>query len=173
LLIRGATLMTGYWGDAERTQRSFVRDFVYPQLGDLFYRTGDLVSRDPRGWYKFHGRRDHMVKVRGYRIELGEIESALHAIDGVREAAVVAVQREQRGGGEETELVAFVALTGQRDDDGDRVIHAELARTLPKYMVPAEIRRVDALPQTSSGKVDRQSLLTIARLPSKQGEGNG
>ena len=171
LLIRGATLMAGYWGDAERTARGFVRDFVYPQLGDWFYRTGDLVSRDPRGWYKFHGRRDHMVKVRGYRIELGEVESALHALDGVREAAVVAAPRAQRTGGPETELIAFVVFTGEATGDEQQAVQRALARTLPKYMVPAEIRRMDGLPQTSSGKVDRQSLLAAAQTPSvSQGE---
>ena len=166
LLVRGATLMTGYWGDPERTARAFVPDFMYPQLGDRLYRTGDLVSRDARGLYKFHGRRDHMVKVRGYRIELGEIESALHALEGVREAAVVAVARDQAGGGQETELVAFVALSARADgDQRDAWITRGLARTLPKYMVPGDIRCVETLPQTSSGKVDRQALLGVARSP--------
>ena len=168
LLVRGATLMTGYWGDAERTARSFVADFVHPQLGDSFYRTGDVVSRDARGWYRFHGRRDHMVKVRGYRIELGEIEAALHALEGVREAAVVAVPRDQ-GGGQETELVAFVVPAERADHhEAATSITKGLARTLPKYMVPGEIRWIEALPQTSSGKVDRQALLTVARSPDEE-----
>ena len=163
MLVRGATLMTGYWGDAERTARSFVADFLHPQLGDRFYRTGDLVSRDARGWYRFHGRRDHMVKVRGYRIELGEIEAALHALEGVREAAVVAVPRDQAGGGQETELVAFVVLAERADHrEAATSITQGLGRTLPKYMVPGEIRWIEALPQTSTGKVDRQALLGVA-----------
>ena len=163
LLVRGATLMTGYWGDAERTARSFVADFLHPQLGDRLYRTGDLVSRDARGWYRFHGRRDHMVKVRGYRIELGEIEAALHALEGVREAAVVAVPRDQVGGGQETELVAFVVLAERADHrEAATSITQGLGRTLPKYMVPGEIRWIEALPLTSTGKVDRQALLRVA-----------
>ncbi len=157
LLVRGGTLMTGYWGDPERTARGFVPNFLHPHLGDRFYRTGDVVTREKDGTYRFHGRRDHMVKVRGYRVELGEVEAALHAVEGVREAAVVAVARE-RAGTAQTELVAFAAAEAVRE--GPVLDH--LRATLPGYMVPTEIRFLDRLPSTSSGKVDRQGLTALA-----------
>ena len=158
LLVRGGTIMEGYWGDPARTAASFVSDFLHPHLRDVFYRTGDLVSRRADGAYDFHGRRDHMVKVRGYRVELGEVEAALHGAPGVAEAAVVPARRAT-----ETELVAFVAgLGAPAPADRARAVRAHLAAVLPKYMVPAEFVWVDGLPTTSTGKVDRRSLAATA-----------
>jgi len=160
LLVRGATLMSGYWGDPERTAGGFVDDFAYPHLDDRFYRTGDIVSRDDDGLYRFHGRRDHMVKVRGYRVELGEVEAALHRSDGVRDAAVVPVTR-----GGESELVAFVVAAAGHEPPSAAALRRALAASLPKYMLPSEVRWVDAMPMTSSGKVDRQRLTGLAGQP--------
>jgi len=161
LLMRGGTLMTGYWGDAERTARGFVANFVQPQNGDGFYRTGDIVSREPDGLYRFHGRRDHMVKVRGYRVELGEVEAALHRAPGIREAAVVAIESPGSG---ENELVAFVVGEAGGDELGrSNELRRQLASTLPKYMLPSATHWLPALPATSSGKVDRQALAALAR----------
>jgi len=163
LLVRGGTLMEGYWGDAEATARSFVADFLHPHLSDRLYRTGDIVRRQPDGTYAFHGRVDHMVKVRGYRVELGEVESALLRAPGVTEAAVVAVERDGPGGCE-TELVAFVS--GEGPDPGrERDLRRHLAAHVLKYMVPAEIRFLREFPATSSGKVDRQTLKALAGGP--------
>ncbi len=160
LLVRGATLMSGYWGDPERTSRGFVNNFVQPHLGDRLWRTGDMVSRDAEGIYRFHGRRDHMVKVRGYRIELGEVEAALQQLPQVRDAAVVPVERTEGGQGGELELMAFV-VGRPGGDDSTELCHA-LAATLPKYMVPSRVMWVEALPRTSNGKVDRQKLTQLA-----------
>lgn len=161
LLVRGATLMSGYWGDADRTSQVLVPDAFYPHLGDLAYRTGDIVSREPEGVYRFHGRRDHMVKIRGYRVELGEVEAALHRC-GCREAAVVARRRADDA---DAELVAFVVLPTDSDADA-RDLRRQLAGELPKYMIPAEVHVLTALPSTSSGKVDRQALaLSLQRTP--------
>ena len=163
LLVRGGTLMEGYWGDAEATARSFVADFLHPHLPDRLYRTGDIVRRQEDGTYAFHGRVDHMVKVRGYRVELGEVESALLRASGVTEAAVVAVERDGSGG-RETELVAFVS--GEGPDPGrERDLRRHLASHVLKYMVPAEIRFLGEFPTTSSGKIDRQALKALASQP--------
>lgn len=169
LLVRGGTLMEGYWGDAEATARSFVADFLHPHLSDRLYRTGDIVRRQPDGTYAFHGRLDHMVKVRGYRVELGEVEAALLRAAGVTEAAVVAVEREGPSG-RETELVAFVS--GEGPDPGrERELRRHLAAHVLKYMVPAEIRFLAAFPTTSSGKIDRQALKTLADRPEPASSG--
>lgn len=157
LLVRGGTLMEGYWGDAGRTNAAFVPDFLYPHLADRFYRTGDIVSRRQGGEYVFHGRADHMVKVRGYRVELGEVEDALHHAAGVTEAAVVAVDRDA-GEGPHTELVAFVVpVRGDDSETTDRV-RRHLSEILPKYMIPVEFCCLPSLPMTSTGKVDRRKL---------------
>ncbi|MCP4660288.1 MAG: amino acid adenylation domain-containing protein [bacterium] len=166
LLVRGGTLMEGYWGDAERTAASFVPDFLHPHLSDQLYHTGDIVSRQPDGSYALHGRADHMVKIRGYRVELGEIENALHRVEGVVEAAVAAVER-RHADGPETELVAFVtAAEGvPQGSEGEARLRRQLAERLPKYMVPAEFQWLDRLPSTSTGKVDRQALAAAAEQP--------
>lgn len=86
LLVRGASVMPGYWRLPERSAAAFYTDAA----GDAWYKTGDLVREDESGDYLFLGRRDRMVKRRGYRIELGEIEAALYRHPSVVEAAVAA-----------------------------------------------------------------------------------
>ena len=90
LFVHGPTVMRGYWGDAERTGRSLVRDPT-GRFHQPVYRTGDLVRQRANGDYRLSGRRDHQIKSRGYRIELGEVESAILAHPAVIECAVIAV----------------------------------------------------------------------------------
>jgi amino acid adenylation domain-containing protein len=132
LYIEGPTVMLGYWEGGRRTPAR------HP------YPTGDLVSRRPDGEIMYHGRRDHMVKIHGYRVELGEVEAALLAHPAVTEA--IAFAHDQR-------LVA-VAITA---DKALSVLEMKryCASKLPRYMIPSDIRLVDALPRTSSGKIDR------------------
>ena len=86
LLAGGDSLMSGYWGRNNDTERAFVTI-----KGRRYYRTGDRVLQlAPGGNYLFLGRLDRQVKRRGFRIELGEIEAALAHHEGVLEAAVVA-----------------------------------------------------------------------------------
>lgn len=156
LWVHGPTLMRGYWGDADKTN-SVLRPMPHLATGnDLWYRTGDLVQRDERGDYHFQGRRDHMVKIRGYRVELGEVEAALYTHPAIRELAVISVLA-----GEQSRLRAFVAL---KEGEGLSALQIKvfLGDRLPAYMIPAEVRFVDTLPKTSSGKVDRQRLTAIS-----------
>ena len=75
LHVRGPGLMSGYWGDAEKTAGVLVANPFQAAYAEAAYRTGDLVSLDEAGDWVFLGRRDGMVKTRGYRVELGEVES--------------------------------------------------------------------------------------------------
>jgi len=84
LYARGPGLMSGYWGDPERTRRVLVPNWLLRHFEERVCRTGDLVTIDENGNYVYIGRRDHMVKSRGYRIELGEIEAILTIIPGSR-----------------------------------------------------------------------------------------
>lgn len=146
LLVRGATVMHGYWGDAERTARVLSND-----AGTRMYRTGDLVREDPAGKLVFLGRRDAQVKTRGYRVELGEVETALYSLSAVVECAVVAIPDEALT----NRLKAFVVASEQ-------ITEAELAarcrERLPRYMIPDEFEFREALPKSSTGKIDRRSL---------------
>ncbi len=151
LYVRGTTVMQGYWGDDERTERALVADPRGRALPDLAYRTGDLVRREPDGNYRLLGRRDHQIKSRGYRIELGEIETTLYAHSEVAECAVVALPDPLVT----NRIVAYVVAR-------DAVTEPELVRfcaeRLPHYMLPERLEFRDSLPKTSTGKVDRQAL---------------
>jgi acyl-CoA synthetase (AMP-forming)/AMP-acid ligase II len=157
--------MSGYWNRPEKTAEVLVSNPVGSPLPDLVYRTGDLVRLRPDGSYDFLGRRDHQIKSRGYRIELGEIEASLHAMPVLADAVAVALPHAEWG----TEVVACVV-----PKDGaaitEREVRRHVAQRLPRYMVPARVSVVEALPRTSTGKVDRQRLAQdLARAASVAG----
>jgi amino acid adenylation domain-containing protein len=148
LYISGAGLARGYVGSPELTAERFPKHPLRP--GERIYRTGDLARRLPNGDIVLHGRADTQVKVRGHRIELTEVERALGALDGVREAAAVAV-----GDGAERRLVGYVLA----DDLFDERLAGEVLRnTLPAAVVPERIVRLDYWPLNAHGKLDRHAL---------------
>jgi len=151
LYIGGLGLARGYLGRAELTAERFVADPTGAS-GARFYRTGDLVRWLPEGLVDFVGRADGQVKIRGYRIETGEIEAVLQGVSGVHACAVLA--REDRPG--QKRLVAYYVA----DDPAPQVpkLRAELARHLPEFMVPVSWLRLEALPVTTNGKLDRRAL---------------
>lgn len=151
LLVRGPTVMKGYWGDPEKTASRLVANPLDPESGELVYRTGDLVAEGPDGNYRFLGRRDHQIKSRGYRIELGEIETALNAHPGVIECAVTAVPDEVIS----NRIVAHVVANADIDE---AMLSAWCSTLIPRYMVPESFLFADVLPKTSTGKIDRQAL---------------
>ena len=148
LVIAGPGVMRGYFGQPELTDAAFFVD----DDGTRWYRTGDLVTESGAGCFQFHGRRDRMVKKRGYRIELGEIESALYRHVGVDRAGVVA-----QAGEVGVSIAAFVAL---KPDQKRSIIAMKRHCThyLPNYMIPDTITFLDALPATSTDKLDYQRL---------------
>jgi amino acid adenylation domain-containing protein len=152
LCLGGVGVARGYLARPELTTERFVSDpFV---AGGRMYRTGDLARWLPDGRLEYLGRRDTQVKLRGHRIELGEIEAAIRAYDGVADACAVV-----QGTADRRVLVAYVTPGGATKPDA-AAIRAELAAALPKYMVPAQIALIDALPLTVNGKVDRKALAT-------------
>ncbi|MFI9005972.1 amino acid adenylation domain-containing protein [Actinosynnema sp. NPDC053489] len=145
LLVGGPELARGYLGRPALTADRFVPD----PAGGRLYRTGDLVRWRADGQLEFLGRLDDQVKLRGFRVELGEVESALSGRAGVL-AAAAAVKADPHGG---QVLVGYVV-----GDVDPAALRAEVARWLPHYAVPSDIVRLDALPVTSSGKLDRAAL---------------
>ena len=146
LCIAGPNVMQGYWNLPEQTARGFL-----PPDGDgeRWYRTGDIVVEEDDGGFRYRGRRDRMVKKRGYRVELGEIETCLYRHDAIREAAVVALQDDSAG-------VTVRAHLSVRDGARPSLIDlkAFCSRSLPLYMVPDLFSFHDALPKTSTDKID-------------------
>ncbi|GKT02225.1 non-ribosomal peptide synthetase [Acidovorax sp. SUPP3434] len=151
LLLGGLALARGYWGRPALTAERFVAS-PSAEAGERAYRTGDLVRWNEQGEIEYLGRLDHQVKIRGFRVELGEIEAALLAVEGLREAVVVAAPTE--GG---SRLVAYLTGEGAALQDPG-TLKAQLVRSLPDYMVPALFVRLDTLPLNSNGKVDRKAL---------------
>ncbi|MFL6196819.1 MAG: amino acid adenylation domain-containing protein [Thermoanaerobaculia bacterium] len=150
LHIGGLPPARGYQGRPDLTAEKFIPDPSSAEPGARLYKTGDLARPRPDGAIEYLGRIDHQVKIRGFRIELGEIESVLAGHPAV--AAPVVTAREHHG---EPRLVAYVAA---RTPVGEGELRALLEGRLPGYMVPAAFVFLDALPLTSSGKVDRKAL---------------
>lgn len=151
LWIAGAGLSPGYWQDPEKTSAAFVAS---AHTGRRLYRTGDLGRRDETGLLHFIGRADSQIKSRGYRIELGEIETALTAVPGVAECAVVGVQSD---GFEGTAICA--AWSSRAGAQLDRVqLRTSLAHSLPAYMLPSRWLELPELPKNANGKIDRPAL---------------
>src|SRR5205085_8128203 len=147
LLIRGEGALAGYWRDAEKTDATIVNDWV---------RTGDIYRRDESGNYWFEGRSDDLCKVKGLWIAPVEIEEALLACAEIAEAAVVPGTDDD----EMTTVVAYVKLKSGLAHDGSTAesLLQQVAARLPAYKRPAQIRFVNELPRTATGKLQRYKL---------------
>ncbi|WP_169928406.1 non-ribosomal peptide synthetase, partial [Xenorhabdus hominickii] len=155
LYIGGIGLARGYWNQPEQTAKCFVanpfaseedRARGYTRL----YKTGDLVRWRADGNLEYLGRNDFQVKIRGYRIELGEIENALVSHPQVKQAVVI--DREHEG---HKALAAYVITEAVLSDE---TLIGHLSARLPEYMVPASFTRIEAVPLTLNGKLDRRAL---------------
>jgi len=151
LYIGGASVARGYLNRPELTAERFVEDPFSKESNARMYRTGDLGCWRADGTLQFLGRNDFQVKIRGFRIELGEIEARLRECPGVQEAVLLA--REDVPG--DKRLVAY--YTGA---EGLKVeaLRNYLDDQLPGHMVPAAFVRMDALPLSPNGKLDRKAL---------------
>ena len=155
LYLGGLGLTRGYLRRPGLTAERFLPD-PSGAPGSRMYRSGDIARWRGDGQVEYLGRSDHQVKVRGFRIELGEIEARLAALEGVRDAVVVA--QEGAGG---ARLAAYVTQDPDaRPADVGR-LREQLAAALPEHMVPAAIQVLDWLPLTPNGKVDRKALPDI------------
>ena len=150
--IGGAGVALGYRGRPDLTAARFVPDPWSKNLASRLYRTGDLASRDRNGELHFLGRIDDQVKIRGHRVEPEEIAAALRRQPQVAAAAVTA--RENDGG--MLALTAYLVLSDPLLDA--ETVRAQLAELLPDYLIPSHFVRLDELPVTPNGKLDRAAL---------------
>ncbi len=151
--VGGDGLALGYVGDPERTADRFVPDPFGPP-GARLYRTGDIGHLRPDGELEFGGRLDEQVKIRGHRIEPGEVRSALSAHPGI--AGVEVLARPAASG---LRLVGYYTAAAELSVAG---LRRYLGRRMPEYMIPSAFVRVELMPLTGNGKVDREAL---ERLP--------
>ncbi|MFC5741361.1 amino acid adenylation domain-containing protein, partial [Dyella tabacisoli] len=161
LYIAGTGLARGYLNRPGLTAERFVANPFTP--GQRMYRSGDLACWRADGQLEYQGRIDHQVKIRGFRIELGEIEAALTQA-GYPLNTVIA----RATGSDQKQVVAYVVAA----HIDVAALRTQLSTRLPDYMVPAAFVRLDALPLSPNGKLDRKALPapdftpTSMRLPS-------
>ncbi|XHR97228.1 condensation domain-containing protein [Mucilaginibacter sp. UC70_90] len=151
LCIAGDGLAKCYVGNAGLTSEKFREDWI--SNGERVYRTGDLARWLPDGNIEYLGRTDSQVKIRGYRIELGEIESWLTGYEGIKNAVVLVKEKD-----ENKYLAAYFI---SEKDIKPEMLRNYLAEHLPEYMLPAHYVRIDSMPLTSSGKIDRNAFPEI------------
>lgn len=151
IAIRSSSLAQGYWRRPELTNSVFQRE---PELKNArIYRTGDLGRLTANGMIEFVERKDFQVKIRGHRVELGEVETALNDSPGIKEAAVIARDKDAM----ETELVAYL-VTEKTSKIDTKTLRRHLNEQLPTYMIPGVFVYLDKLPLTPAGKIDRKAL---------------
>jgi amino acid adenylation domain-containing protein len=153
LYIGGAGVGRGYLNRPDLTAEKFIVNPSNNGRGARLYRTGDWARLREDGRLEFAGRRDQQIKIRGFRVELAEVEAALAKHPGVREAAVVA--RPHADGNQKL----FAYFVGNGSSPAGRELRDFLKTELPDYAIPSVFVRLDALPLSANGKVDRRALV--------------
>ncbi len=147
LLVAGDGVGREYLNNPKRTEEQFIN-----VGGVKMYRTGDLVRWNEDGNLEYIDRLDGMVKMRGLRIEIGEIEARLKTFEGVEMCAVAV--KEVNG----VQMLSAYYTTADNADLDTQKIKEHLAQTLTEFMVPESYMRMDKMPLTPNGKVNRKAL---------------
>ena len=150
ICVSGTALALGYLGDADRTNQAFVQNPLNRRWLEPIYRTGDLACYDAQGDLVYLSRKDHQIKHLGHRIELGDIEATAAAAEGVGQACCLFDARRRR---------LHLFYVGEAEHDA---LAEVLRTTLPPFMMPNRIHRIERMPLTKNGKVDRQKLAAEA-----------
>jgi len=151
--ISGSGVAAGYLRRPELTAERFL---PAPRGDGFTLRTGDWAIREPDQRLHYLGRRDHQVKLQGYRIELSEVEAAVRAQAQIADCVCMVVQQTS------TRSILACAVTVRDDEQLDPVaLRAALGTRLPAYMVPRRFVRLDGLPITTNGKVDRTAVTEL------------
>ena len=147
--VAGTALALGYYNAPQQTAKAFVQNPLNRTYPETIYRTGDLAYYNTDGDLVFAGRKDFQIKHMGHRIELEEIERSMGSCQGVVRACCVFDTKRNR-------IVAF--YVGETEKDA---LYAELAAKLPVYMIPSVFHKMESLPVTPNGKLDRKLLLSM------------
>lgn len=148
IYIGGQGIAKGYINDETKTKEAFIEHRVFGRL----YKTGDFGVMTRENYIQFLGRKDSQVKLHGYRIELGEIESIMKKYPHILDGAVSIVKNEA----DSDILCAFYVMDEKYLPD----LKLFMKSYLPNYMIPSEFIKLDSIPLTSNGKVDRKTLQT-------------
>jgi acyl-CoA synthetase (AMP-forming)/AMP-acid ligase II len=154
LVIRGATVMAGYWG---KPQETALRLRPGPLPGERVLYTGDYCRMDEDGYLYFVGRMDDIIKSRGEKVAPKEIESVLYAIPGVEEVAVIGVPDEVLG-----EAAKAYVVFAEGAEIGERELRRFCQERLESFKVPKHFELASSLPRTNHGKIDKRSLAGVS-----------
>ena len=146
ICIRGTSVTLGYYNDPEKTAESFVQNPLNSAYPETIYRTGDLAKYNERGELVFLSRKDYQIKRMGHRIELGEIEAVASLSEKIKSACCVY-----------DDVKGKLALYYMGDTEPAE-LGKELKAKLPRYMVPQAFIKLDQMPLTPNGKLDRKTL---------------
>lgn len=155
ICIRGTSLTLGYYNNFEKTNEVFTQNPLNTFYPELIYRTGDLGKLNERGELVFVSRKDYQIKHMGHRIELGEIEVNVNMLDGVKISGCI--YDVQKG-----KIVLYYV-----GDIEDKELIGILKDKLPRYMIPNYVRKLDEMPFTANGKIDRVTLKNYHQDQSK------
>lgn len=148
ICIRGTCLSHGYYNDPDRTRAAFVQNPLNQSYPEMIYRTGDIGRFNEEGELMFVSRKDYQIKHMGHRIELGEIEAYANMVEGVDMAGCIYDK-------ERSKIILF--YSGQISEKDMAV---SVKNRLPRYMAPNNIRKLEKMPFTPNGKIDRKALET-------------
>lgn len=146
ICVRGTSLTLGYYHNFEKTNEVFVQNPLNDRYPELIYRTGDLGKRNEFGELVFVSRKDYQIKHMGHRIELGEIEVNVNMLDGISSSCCV--YNKEKG-----KIVLFYVGEMEVKD-----LVSTLKEKLPRYMIPNRVEKIETMPLTANGKLDRVTL---------------
>lgn len=146
ICIRGTSVTLGYYNDPERTSAVFVQNPLNTAYPEIIYKTGDIGRRNQRGELIFVSRKDYQIKHMGHRIELGEIEVNVAMLPNIKMAACIYDPKKSK-------IVLYYV-----GDTAEKELTVLLKSKLPRYMLPNRLIRLEEMPFTGNGKIDRVTL---------------
>ena len=146
IFLRGTCVTLGYFNNPEKTAESFVQNPLHSHYPETVYRTGDIGYINERGELVFVCRKDAQIKHQGHRIELGEIETGAMNVQGVGRACCIYDAEKKR-------IALFYTGNAEKNE-----VLRQLQACLPRYMLPAVLTKLERMPQTPNGKMDRKAL---------------
>ncbi len=149
ICIRGTCLTMGYFGQPDKTAEVFTQNPLQTRFPELIYRTGDIAHYNADGDLVFVSRKDYQIKHMGHRIELGEIEINCGLFEGVEAAGCIYDKVKGK-------IVLFYTGPAEKAE-----LASYLKSRLPRYMQPNKIFKLDTMPHTPNGKLDRKALTAV------------
>lgn len=143
ICIRGTSVTLGYFNNPEKTAEVFVQNPLNHAYPELIYRTGDIGKYNERGELVFVSRKDYQIKHMGHRIELGEIEVNVNMLDGIKLSGCIY---------DTTKGKIVLYYVGDMDS---KELTSLLKEKLPRYMIPNYVEKLEEMPLTANGKINR------------------